>query len=146
VHDSSGIACCLVLSEWIIMDLSTIEPDGGAVVLGCPFAGSRAASRPRPRPAAPPSKGRPLTVVRDLPTDALGLARVVTQQVRERGKHVLSASLREAMVRLRANGVQDPFVGAFLDCLLESTTAGSTTAPTWHSPCWSPSSTTRAQA
>jgi len=96
---------------------STIEPNGGAVVFGCPFAGSRSADRPRPA-AAPPLATSP-AVVRDLPTDALGLARVVTRAVRERGKHVLSASLREAMVRLRANGVQDPFVGAFLDCLLD---------------------------
>jgi tryptophan 2,3-dioxygenase len=99
------------------MSPSTIEPNGGAVVFGCPFAGSRSADRPRPA-AAPPLATSPV-VVRDLPTDALGLARVVTRAVRERGKHVLSASLREAMVRLRANGVQDPFVAAFLDCLLD---------------------------
>jgi tryptophan 2,3-dioxygenase len=101
------------------MAASTIEPNGGAIELGCPFAGSRSVGRrPHLRQAAP-SEARRLTVARDLPTDALGLARVVTRQVREGGKHVLSASVREAMVRLRERGVQDRFVAAFLDCLLD---------------------------
>ena len=102
------------------MAASTIEPNGGAVVLGCPFAGSRSVGRHlRPRQAAVPFKARTLTVARDLPTDALGLARVVTRQVREGGKHVLPASLREALVRLRERGGRDRFVAAFLDCLLD---------------------------
>ena len=102
------------------MAASTIEPNGGAVVLGCPFAGSRTVGRHlHPRQAVVPFKARTLTVARDLPTDALGLARVVTGQVRESGKHVLPASLREALVRLRERGGRDRFVVAFLDCLLD---------------------------
>jgi tryptophan 2,3-dioxygenase len=117
MHDSSGIALLCRPPEWIIMAASTIEPNA---VHGCPFAGSRSAERRlRPRQVAAPSDTRTLTVARDLPTDALGLARVVTRRVRESGKHVLSASLREAMMRLRERGERDQFVAAFLDCLLD---------------------------
>ena len=58
-----------------------------------------------------------MTAVPDLPADALGLARVVSRQVRESGKHVLPPSLLHAMVLLR--GRPDRFVVAFLDCLLD---------------------------
>ena len=100
------------------MASSTIEPTRSAVARGCPFAGSRTASRiAGPRRTPVPSAARTLTAVPDLPADALGLARVVSRQVRESGKHVLPPSLLHAMVLLR--GRPDRFVVAFLDCLLD---------------------------
>lgn len=100
------------------MASSTIEPTRAGGAPGCPFAGSRTASRiSGPRRTPVPSVARTLTAVPDLPADALGLARVVSRQVRESGKHVLPPSLLHAMVLLR--GRPDRFVVAFLDCLLD---------------------------
>lgn len=99
------------------MALLTTAPNGGAVVLGCPFAGSRSTARAT-APRALLGTGD-LAVAEDLPTDALGLARAVTRQVRESGKHVLSGSSRAAMVRLRDRGEADRFADAFLECLLD---------------------------
>ena len=100
------------------MASSTIEPTRAGGAPGCPFAGSRTANRiSGPRRTPVPSVARTLTAVPDLPADALGLARVVSRQVRESGKHVLPPSLLHAMVLLR--GRPDRFVVAFLDCLLD---------------------------
>ena len=100
------------------MASSTIEPTRSAVAPGCPFAGSRTASRiAGPRRTPVPSAVRTSTAVPDFPADALGLARAVSRQVRESGKHVLPPSLLHAMVLLR--GRPDRFVVAFLDCLLD---------------------------
>lgn len=49
--------------------------------------------------------------------DALDLVRTASRLVRERGKHALPDRLLDALVRLR--GVEDPFVAALLDCLLD---------------------------